>query len=209
MIIVHFNLSYSLRVMDFFFFFFNHQKLIHHYAAKGSTRLQSLLFIATIVIQNMKQYAGPLTPNLRWRTGSPDEFLQEVRWKHIAGDWCQCKGPREHALWLLPRWKMVRSAECVSHLPERNDRQGALAFSHQGVWTKFSQNEEWSPKILFRVCLRKGVSRTPCLSHSMLSIVYVVNWELNFPPILPCNILCLLQIPPLWTLTWSLSIPVP
>ena len=64
MIIVHFNLSYSLRVMDFFFFF-NHQKLIHHYAAKGSTRLQSLLFIATIVIQNMKQYAGPLTPNLR------------------------------------------------------------------------------------------------------------------------------------------------
>ena len=64
MIIVHFNLSYSLRVMDFFFFF-NDQKLIHHYASKGSTRLQSLLFIETIVIQNMNQYVGPLIPNLR------------------------------------------------------------------------------------------------------------------------------------------------
>ena len=60
MIIIHFNLSYSFRVMDLFFFFFNHQKLIHHYASKGSTRLQSLLFVATIVIQNMNQYVVSL-----------------------------------------------------------------------------------------------------------------------------------------------------
>ena len=59
------------------FFFFNDQKLIHHYASKGSTRLQSLLFIETIVIQNMNQYVGPLIPNLRWSTGSPDEIYRK------------------------------------------------------------------------------------------------------------------------------------
>ena len=79
-------------------------------------------YIATIVIQNMNQYAGPLTPNLRWRTGSPDEFLQEVRWKHIAGDWCQGKGQENMLFGCFPdeKWSEVQIV-CHSYL--RGDRE--------------------------------------------------------------------------------------